>query len=69
MSTLPVLIALATSLLQVATYSELRIPQGNLKGIRSKSHAGHEFISYLGIPYALPPTGKHRFRVSCTLSP
>ncbi len=36
---------------------------GKVVGSISLSRTGKEFYQYLGIPYALPPVGEHRFEV------
>lgn len=38
------------------------IPQGQLQGIRETGSGSQSFISFKGIPYALPPVGSLRFR-------
>lgn len=40
---------------------EARTTHGNLQGKLMKSHSNKDFCAYLGIPYAMPPTGKLRF--------
>lgn len=40
------------------------IKQGVLKGQTEKTKSGVEFNSFLGIPYAQPPIGELRFKVS-----
>ncbi|CAG5130301.1 unnamed protein product [Candidula unifasciata] len=40
---------------------EIRTPAGTFRGKVLTSHSGHEYQSYRGIPYALPPTGHRRF--------
>ncbi|RXG51844.1 Esterase-6 [Armadillidium vulgare] len=40
----------------------VRVKQGLIKGIKENSTEGKDFYSYLGIPYAEPPTGKLRFK-------
>ena len=40
---------------------------GFVRGIESVSALGKPFISFFGIPYAAPPVGNHRFKVSSGL--
>ena len=40
---------------------------GKLRGITQKSIEGFEFHSFLGVPYAKPPMGRLRFKVSLVL--
>lgn len=42
----------------------LQVEEGKLKGISKKSLTGKCYHAFLGIPYAKPPVGKLRFRVS-----
>ena len=42
----------------------LDIQQGSLRGATWTSLHGKDFCSYQGIPYAAPPVGDLRFRVS-----
>ena len=58
-----VLLALAASLLQAETLPELRITQGMIRGVRQRTESGQDFVAFLGIPFALPPTGHLRFQV------
>jgi carboxylesterase type B len=37
---------------------------GRVKGKRTTSSLDSEYISFLGIPYAKPPVGELRFKVS-----
>lgn len=40
------------------------IEQGRLKGKTGADYDGNKYYSFQGIPYAKPPLGKLRFRVS-----
>ncbi|RXG54002.1 Esterase SG1 [Armadillidium vulgare] len=40
----------------------VRVKQGLIKGIKENSTEGKDFYSYLGIPFAEPPTGNLRFK-------
>lgn len=42
----------------------VRTPLGTIRGFWQLSRNGREFQSYEGIPYALPPVGKLRFKVN-----
>ncbi|CAG5130299.1 unnamed protein product [Candidula unifasciata] len=44
-----------------ASEPEVRTPAGTFRGKVLTSHSGHQYESYRGIPYALPPTGHRRF--------
>lgn len=37
---------------------------GPVRGVKRTSHVGDEFVSFRGIPYAQPPLGALRFKVS-----
>jgi Carboxylesterase type B len=38
--------------------------QGKMRGIKMTSRNGRSFYAFLGIPYATPPVGPLRFKVS-----
>jgi hypothetical protein len=40
------------------------ISQGDMRGIKMRSRSGRSFYAFLGIPYATPPVGALRFKVS-----
>ncbi|KAL5279184.1 hypothetical protein ACFFRR_003665 [Megaselia abdita] len=40
----------------------IKTPLGSIEGVQSKSSKGDTFYSFLGVPYAEPPTGEFRFR-------
>ena len=42
----------------------IEIESGKVSGIIEQSFFGQEYSSYLGIPFAEPPTGNLRFNVS-----
>lgn len=42
----------------------VKTPSGSLKGYYKLSQNGRRYEAYEGIPYALPPVGKLRFKVS-----
>lgn len=42
----------------------ISIAQGKLKGGETKTDDGVTYYEFLGVPYAKPPIGKLRFRVS-----
>lgn len=44
--------------------SEVTIEQGILRGKSYRSRNNTEYYGYLGIPYAKPPIGELRFKVS-----
>lgn len=55
------------SVLAVAQHDKepiVRIGHGVLQGIWKISNRGRTYGSFEGIPYARPPVGKYRFRVS-----
>lgn len=41
----------------------VHVEQGALRGTYLTSAGGRIFSAFQGIPYARPPTGKHRFKV------
>lgn len=46
----------------------IEIPLGRLKGLKEQNFRGDVFFSFLGIPYAKPPVGDLRFKVSTSFS-
>ena len=65
---LGVLIALATVLATGFNWdTRVTTKFGDIKGLWSNSSRGRLVAHYLGIPYALPPLGDLRFRVSLLL--
>lgn len=49
------------------TNSVVILKKGKIKGKVCKNYYGDEFYSFFGIPYAKPPIGTFRFKVSsCT---
>jgi len=45
------------------TAPRVKTPLGGLKGYYKISQYGRKYEAYEGIPYALPPVGKLRFKV------
>lgn len=43
---------------------QVKLPQGLIEGKMILSESGQNYFGFLGIPYALPPTGPLRFKVS-----
>ena len=41
---------------------------GAIRGVFSKSMKGRKFLSFKGVPYAVPPLGNLRFKVSYEIS-
>lgn len=42
----------------------ITIQEGQIKGIVSEDVRGGKFYSFMGIPYAKPPVGDWRFKVT-----
>ncbi|XP_014273017.1 esterase FE4 [Halyomorpha halys] len=53
----------------LASQPEVLLQQGTLKGFWAKSVGGHSYAAFLGIPYAKPPVGKHRFKEAIPADP
>lgn len=45
-------------------FIEIQTELGRVRGVRIQSQMNNPAIAFLGIPYALPPTGERRFKVS-----
>lgn len=43
---------------------QVTIPSGTVRGYYDLAANGKRFAAFEGIPYARPPVGKYRFRVS-----
>lgn len=43
---------------------QVKLSSGTVEGFHQKSFNGKDFISFEGIPYAQPPVGNNRFKVS-----
>lgn len=65
-----VLFAITVSLKLVSTESDLVVdaPDGLYEGHILQTRDGREVLAFQGIPYALPPVGKLRFKVSQLLT-
>lgn len=48
----------------MSKFIEVAVSQGLLRGRVVKSKLGYEYFSFQGIPYAKPPVGNLRFKVS-----
>ena len=51
-----------TRLTECHQWSLLQLPEGEVRGRQEVADSGRPYYSYYGIPYALPPTGRRRFR-------
>ena len=47
-----------------ATDVVLELDQGSVRGTRGTTRDGRELLAFLGIPYAKPPLGELRFKVT-----
>lgn len=45
---------------------KVKTPLGRLKGYYKVSQNGRKYEAYEGVPYAMPPVGKLRFKVNIT---
>lgn len=45
-------------------YPKLKTPLGDIRGYYKTSENGRLYEAYEGVPYAFPPVGKLRFKVS-----
>jgi len=66
-------IALLCLILAAQTNSDeavprVKIPLGGLKGYYKTAQNGRKYEAYEGIPYALPPIGKLRFKVNTSFN-
>lgn len=44
------------------------VNEGKVRGFKTKTvYSGAEFYSFLGVPYAQPPTGVARYKVTSTI--
>lgn len=43
---------------------QIKLPQGLIDGKLMLSESGQKYFAFFGIPYALPPVGPLRFKVS-----
>lgn len=69
---LPVLLALLALVTLVRSFEDaprVRTPLGAIKGYYKVSYNGRQYEAYEGIPYALPPIGKLRFKPPQRLPP
>jgi len=48
-------------------WPEVRLPMGIVRGRTFRTNTGRDFYAFLGIPYATPPLGPLRFKVSVFL--
>lgn len=64
LSFLLLLSALVTVAWSFEDSPRVKTPLGAIKGYYKVSADGRQYEAYEGIPYALPPTGKYRFKVN-----
>lgn len=58
------LLLLSIVLVNGEDYPKLKTPLGGISGYYKKSENGRLYEAYEGVPYAIPPIGKLRFKVS-----
>jgi carboxylesterase type B len=58
------LAVLLTSIVAALADDTIVLKQGSLKGHRLTTRKGREILAFQGIPYAKPPVGELRFKVS-----
>lgn len=59
-----VCLSVSIGVLSESQYPEVKIEDGVVRGTYRETWNGRKFLSFTGMPYAEPPTGKLRFKVS-----